>query len=131
MTATPSEHVLNLVTRPPVLVHLDDSLRTVAQFFVEESIGAAVVRGCDPPAIISERDIVRAVAEGLNLDRTKVEEVMTEDVALTGPHDTVAHVARMMLDNEIRHVPLIEDDVIAGLISGRDVLRAYVEAAGD
>ena len=82
MTAAPSEHVRNLVTRPPVLVHLDDSLRKVAQFFVEESIGAAVVRGRDPPAIISERDIVRAVADGLNLDRTRVEEVMTEDVAL-------------------------------------------------
>ena len=40
-------------------------------------------------------------------------------------------MGRMMLDNEIRHVPLIEDDVIAGLISGRDVLRAYIEAAGD
>lgn len=129
MTATPSEHVRNLVTRPPVLVHLDDSLRKVAQFFVEESIGAAVVRGCDPPAIISERDIVRAVAEGLNLDRTHVEEIMTEDVAVAGPNDTVADVTRMMIDNEIRHVPIIEDEVIAGLVSGRDCLRAYADAA--
>lgn len=130
MTPAPNEHVRNLVTRPPVLVHLDDSLRRVAQFFVEESIGAAVVRGCDPPAIISERDIVRAVAEGLNLDRTRVEEVMTEDVAIAGPNDTVAHVARMMIDNEIRHVPIIEDEVIAGLISGRDCLRSFADAAG-
>ena len=130
MTAAPSEHVRNLVSRPPVLVHLDDSLRRVAQLFVEESFGAAVVRGTDPPAIISERDILRAVAEGMNLDRTRVEEVMTEDVAVTGPNDTIAHVARMMIDNEIRHVPLIEDDVIAGLISGRDCLKSFADAAG-
>jgi CBS domain-containing protein len=129
MTAAPDEHVRNLVTRPPVLVHLDDSLRRVAQLFVEESFGAAVVRGTDPPAIISERDIVRAVAEGLNLDRTHVEEVMTDDVAMATPHDTVAEVARMMIDNEIRHVPIIEDDVIAGLVSGRDCLRSYADAA--
>jgi predicted transcriptional regulator len=130
MTAAPSEHVRNLVTRPPVLVHLDDSLRRVAQLFVEESFGAAVVRGTDPPAIISERDIVRAVAEGLNLDRTRVEEVMTEDVAIAGPNDSIAQVARMMIDNEIRHVPIIEDEVIAGLISGRDALKSFADAAG-
>jgi len=92
MTAAPSEPVRNLVTRPPVLVHLDDSLRRVAELFVEESFGAAVVRGTDPPAIISERDIVRAVAEGMDLDRTHVEEVMTEDAAVAAPLDTVADV---------------------------------------
>ncbi|MFA5885818.1 MAG: CBS domain-containing protein [Acidimicrobiia bacterium] len=129
MTAAPGEPVRNLVTRPPVLVHLDDSLRKVAQFFVEESIGAAVVRGTDPPAIISERDIVRAVADGLNLDRTHVEEVMTIDAAIASPHDTVAGVARMMIDNEIRHVPIIEDELIVGLISGRDVLKSFADAA--
>jgi CBS domain-containing protein len=130
MTAAPSEHVRNLVTRPPVLVHLDDSLRRVAQLFVEESFGAAVVRGTDPPAIISERDLVRAVSEGLNLDRTRVEEVMTEDVAVAGPNDSIAQVARMMIDNEIRHVPIIEDEVIVGLISGRDALTSFADAAG-
>jgi predicted transcriptional regulator len=130
MTAAPSEHVLNLVTRPPVLVHLDDSLRRVAQLFVDESFGAAVVRGTDPPAIISERDIVLAVAQGLNLDRTHVEEVMTVDVAIAGPSDSIAQVARMMIDNEIRHVPIIEDEIIAGLISGRDVLKSFADAAG-
>ena len=130
MTAAPGEPVRNLVTRPPVLVHLDDSLRTVAQFFVEESIGAAVVRGTDPPAIISERDLVRAVADGLNLDRTHVEAVMTVDVAIASPHDTVAEVARMMIDNEIRHVPLIDDEIIVGLISGRDALKSFADAAG-
>lgn len=130
MTAAPGEPVRNLVTRPPVLVHLDDSLRKVAQFFVEESIGAAVVRGTDPPAIISERDIVRAAADGLNLDRTHVEEVMTIDAAIASPHDTVAGVARMMIDNEIRHVPIIEDELIVGLISGRDALKSFADAAG-
>ena len=130
MTAAPNEHVRNLVTRPPVLVHLDDSLRRVAQLFVEESFGAAVVRGTDPPAIISERDIVRAVAEGLNLDRTRVEEVMTVDVAIAGPNDSIAQVARMMIDNEIRHVPLIDEEIIVGLISGRDALKSFADAAG-
>lgn len=130
MTAAPNEPVRNLVTRPPVLVHLDDSLRRVAQLFVEESFGAAVVRGTDPPAIISERDIIRAVAEGLNLDRTRAEEVMTMDVAIAGPNDSIAQVARMMIDNEIRHVPIVEDEIIAGLISGRDALKSFADAAG-
>lgn len=130
MTPVPDDSSRTLVTRPPVLVHLDDSLRRVAQLFQEESIGAAVVRGTDPPAIISERDIVRAVAEGLNLDRTHVEDVMTYDVAVASPRDTVAEVTRTMLDNEIRHLPLVDGDVLVGLISGRDALRAFAEASG-
>jgi CBS domain-containing protein len=130
MTAAPGDPVRNLVTRPPVLVHLDDSLRRVAQLFVEESIGAAVVRGTDPPAIISERDIVRAVSEGLSLDRTHVEEVMTEDVAVASPKDTVAAVARRMIDNEIRHMPIIDGEVIIGLVSARDALQSFADAAG-
>lgn len=130
MTAAPGEPVRNLVTRPAVLVHLDDSLRRVAQLFVEESIGAAIVRNTTPPAVISERDIVRAVAEGLNLDRTHVEEVMTADTAVAAAHDTVGEVTRRMLDNEIRHMPIVDGEVIVGLVSARDALRSFADAAG-
>jgi predicted transcriptional regulator len=130
MTAAPGEPVRNLVTRPPVLVHLDDSLRRVAELFAQESIGAAVVRGTNPPALISERDIIRAVSERLNMDRTHVQDVMTVDLALAAHTDTVASVARQMIDNEIRHMPVIEDHVIIGLVSGRDVLKSFAEDAG-
>ena len=128
MHATPSEPVRNLVTRPPVLVRGDDPIRRVARLFVEESFGAAVVRGLGRPAIVSERDIVRAVADGLDLDTTCVEEIMTDDLAVAGPQDRVADVARTMLDDEIRPVPVVADDGIVGLVSGRDCLRAYVDA---
>jgi CBS domain-containing protein len=107
-----------------MLVHLDDSLRQLAETFNNESVGAAVVKETNPPALISERDIVNAIATGSDLDDTRVRDVMTEDVAVAAPTDDLLDVAFLMLDNEIRHIPVIEDGVVIGMVSGRDVLRA-------
>jgi predicted transcriptional regulator len=70
--------------------------------------------------------IVRAVAEG-EVDTTCAEDLMTFDLASAAPNESVLAVARRMVDNEIRHVRVIEDDVVIGVVSGRDVLRALVE----
>jgi predicted transcriptional regulator len=127
--ATPgaSEPVRTLIQRPAMLVHLDDSLRMLAETFSAESVGAAVVKGTNPPALISERDIVNALAAGADLDDTRVRDVMTEDVAVAAPTDGILDVTFRMLDNEIRHIPIIEDDVVIGMVSGRDALRALAE----
>jgi len=129
MPIAPDEPVRNLITRPAVLVHLDDSLRRLAETFVGDSIGAAVVKGTNPPALVSERDVVRAIAEGEDLDGVRVSEVMTEDVLVASPDDKVLDVAYRMLDNEIRHVPVVEDGVVIGIVSGRDALRVFADEA--
>jgi len=110
-----------------MLVHLDDTLRQLAATFNAESVGAAVVKATHPPALISERDIVNAIATGADLDETRVRDVMTEDVAVAAPTADVLDVAFQMLDNEIRHIPIIEDDVVIGVVSVRDALRALAE----
>jgi CBS domain-containing protein len=127
MSIAPDEPVRNLITRPAVLVHLDDSLRRLAETFVGDSIGAAVVKGTNPPALVSERDVVRAISEGEDLDGARVSDVMTEDVLVASPDDKVLDVAYSMLDNEIRHIPIVEDGVVIGLVSGRDALRVFAD----
>jgi len=119
-----AEPVRSLITRPAVFVHLDDSLRRLAGILTEESIGAAVVRGTSPIALVSERDVVRALAEGASPDTTTVREVMTEDVAVAEPREPAADVMARMLDNEIRHVPVVDDGVVIGMVSARDVLAS-------
>jgi predicted transcriptional regulator len=61
--------VRSLITRPLVFVHHDDSLRRLAATFVEELIGAAVVRNTNPLGLVSERDVMWALAEGEDMDR--------------------------------------------------------------
>ena len=116
--------ISTLVQRPVLFVHLDDSLRRLAEIFAAEYVGAAVVRGTHPPALVSERDIVNALADGADPDGTFAREVMTEDLVVAAPGDRIPQVASRMLDNEVRHIPIVEDDVVVGVVSARDLLRA-------
>jgi CBS domain-containing protein len=126
-----NDQVHQLVQRPTVYVHPNDTLRHVAQTFIEESIGAALVRGPHHAiGLVSERDIVRALADGANPDRMHAEEVMTEELVTVGPNDDVVDAFQRMLDAEIRHLPVVEDGVAGGMISARDALQVLVTERG-
>jgi CBS domain-containing protein len=126
-----------VIKRPAVVVLPEQTLRSVAQTLAEESIGAVVVRGTRPPGrneshpegLVSERDSVQALADGLDPDTTRALDVMTLDLAFAEPGDTITEVAELMLANEIRHVPVIENEVVVGMISERDALRVLMSAA--
>jgi CBS domain-containing protein len=119
------ETVRSLLKRPPVLVHPDATLRAVAETLAEESIGAVVVRGTRPPGapgsraegVVSERDLAQALADGLDPDTTRAEDVMTMNLACAAPDESVLTVATRMLDNEIRHMPVTENGVLIGVVS--------------
>jgi predicted transcriptional regulator len=55
---------------------------------------------------------------------------MNLDVASAGPHDSIGRVARLMLDNEIRHVPIVADGAVVRVVSERDILRALLDDEG-
>ena len=132
------EAVRTLVKRPPVVVHPESTLRAVAETLSEELIGAVVVRGTRPPGahgshaegVVSERDIVQALADGLDPDTARAQDVMTLDLACAAPNESVLSVAARMLDNEIRHLPVTEDGVVVGMVSERDALRVLVDEHG-
>lgn len=134
MTPSNQESVLQqaietVATRPVVLVDGQASLRRLAQLLTDESIGVAIVRGHHPPTLVSERDLVRAIADGARPDRATVDDIMTLDVACASRLEPLGAVAHTMLDNEIRHVPVVDDGAVVTVVSGRDILRALVEAA--
>ena len=116
-----------LVARPVMYVHPNDTLKQLAATFVEESVGAALVRGPHGAiGLVTERDIVRALAEGASATRTTVSEIMSEELITVGPNDDVLDAAHRMLDAEVRHLPIMENGVAAGMVSARDALRALV-----
>jgi CBS domain-containing protein len=128
MRPTLDDAVRSLITRPPVFVHLDDSLRQLAATLAEDPIGAAVVRNTKPIGVVSERDLMRALADGASMDQTAVREAMTQEAEVAAPTDLIADVVDRMLDNEIRHVPVAgPDGVVIGLVSARDALARLAE----
>ncbi|MEW6470900.1 MAG: CBS domain-containing protein [Actinomycetota bacterium] len=127
MTATQTlsgtDPVLRLPHRQPVHVGLDTTLRACAQVMADESIGAVLVRGLHGPAgVLSERDIVAALAEGADADRDRARDFMTPDIDAVPETTPIADAAREMLRNEIRHLVVTRDGKTVGLISSRDAL---------
>lgn len=92
-------------------------------------VGALVV--CDGPTVVgilSERDVVRVIAErgteGLN---AAVREHMTSKVVFAHPGETVATLMERMTDRRIRHLPVMRDGNLAGVISIGDVVKCHIE----
>ncbi len=91
-----------------------------------KKVGALVV--CDQErsvaGIISERDIIRGLAEhGDSALQMQVKDFMTSTVSLCNPDDTVAHVMQQMTEGRFRHMPVVIDGQLSGIISIGDVVK--------
>ncbi|MCU1363263.1 MAG: inosine-5-monophosphate dehydrogenase [Acidimicrobiaceae bacterium] len=96
----------------------------------ERAIGALVVTGAEPPfaGILSERDVVRALAtNGESSLQQKVSELMTTDVSVCSESTELNELMTMMTDRRIRHVPVVDDGRLVGLVSIGDVVKARLE----
>ncbi len=93
-------------------------------------IGVLVVSrtGSDIAGIVSERDIVTGLAEqGASLLDQSVESIMTRQVKTCSPDDTVTFVMEMMTDRRIRHVPVLRDGALAGIVSIGDAVKSRLQ----
>lgn len=80
-----------------------------------------------PVGIVSERDLVRKLdVKGVPLERTRVRDVMTRDVIVVTPDDTLNGVMQTLTTHRIRHVPVVEEGRLAGLVSIGDVVKALL-----
>lgn len=93
-------------------------------------VGAMVVIGADgtPVGIVSERDVVRSLHErGPELLRRPVIEIMNTVVISCGPHDAIDDLAALMTHNRVRHVPVLDNGLLAGIVSIGDVVKNRIE----
>jgi CBS domain-containing protein len=117
-----------IMSYPVRTVDALDSLRTAAETLAEANVGALVVmKESTPLGIISERDIVRAVAGGGDPDEVWSADVIGVDTVWAAPTDPILHVAGLMQDASIRHVPLRAQGDVVGIVSARDILAVLYE----
>ena len=108
----------------------DATIATVVHMLKLEGIGALVVSqdGKSIAGIISERDIVRGLAEhGQDLMDMRVSELMTADVKTCGPEANVTEIMSEMTRSRFRHMPVIEGGALCGIISIGDVVKNRLE----
>jgi CBS domain-containing protein len=78
--------------------------------------------------IITERDVVKSVAQGLDPKDTRVKDIMTTDIITIGPMATLKEAAEIMATKWIRHLPIVEGSKVVGMISQRDLTGVLAKA---
>lgn len=128
------EHILRIKGRNVVTIEPQRTLAQAAQLLSERRIGAAVVGDTFRPVlgILSERDIVRAVAaRGPAALDEPVAQSMTEKVVTCTGASAIDEVMGLMTDGKFRHVPVVENGRLCGIVSIGDIVKhrlAEVEA---
>ena len=103
------------------------SIVGVARRMADRNVGAVLVMEDGRLAgIMTERDIMRAVARGLR-DDTVVAECMTANPETIAPDDTIEHAAVLMIHGGYRHLPVVDGDDVVGVLSIRDLVAVVVE----
>lgn len=115
------------MSRDLLAVGPGDSLTEVAQRMVARDVGAVLVLDDGRlTGILTERDILRAAAKGIEAD-TVVADWMTKDPETIAPDETTQHAAVLMIHGGFRHLPLVEGNEVVGMLSIRDLMRVVLE----
>ena len=123
------KHILRDKGREVVTILSDATLSEAARLLASKRIGAVVVRDRDGSlaGILSERDIVRALAEASVAALPQaVSQYMTRSVATCCETDSVDDLMEAMTNGRFRHVPVVENDRLAGIISIGDVVKTRI-----
>lgn len=120
--------ILNVKGRDVISVGPSTPIIDVTRVFTENRIGSIVVIDNDTVAgIVSERDVVRAVANaGPSVLDQPVSSIMTAEVITCGGSDTVDQIMSVMTARRFRHMPVIEGGQLAGIISIGDVVQQRI-----
>jgi CBS domain-containing protein len=121
--------VADIMSRNVLSVAPDATLSAAAQKMSGGRVGAVVVLdGQKLRGILTERDVLRAVAEG-RVDGSRVDEWMTRDPDTIEPSESTDIAATLMIHGGFRHLPVVQDESVIGIISIRDLMRVVLDDA--
>ncbi len=120
LTSKPSQQV--------VTISPDSTVRELLGLLAEHNVGAVVVSGDGEgvDGIVSERDIVRRLAESDTVLDGAVSAIMTSDVQTCAPDVPVDDLRQLMTERRIRHVPVVTNGKLTGIISIGDVVKSSI-----
>ena len=118
--------VADVMTRELVRIDGDSTLIDAAKLMTGRRVGAALVFDGERLAgILTERDVLRSVADG-RLD-VRAADAMTPRPATVEPEESTAQAATLMIHGGFRHLPVVEGDVVVGIVSIRDLMRVVLD----
>ncbi len=119
--------VADHMTRNLLTVSIEGTLGDAASAMADRGVGAVVVlEGGSIAAILTERDVMKAVAAGKD-GGAPVTEWMTRHPDTIEPGDTTDHAASLMIHGGFRHLPVVEDGNAVGIVSIRDLMKVALD----
>ena len=127
-----AKDILDLKGREVVTSTPDALLGSVIETLAERNIGAVVIVDAKdaPVGIVSERDVVRLLAGApTGFRETRIDSLMTTDLVTVGEEADLDEIKTVMTDRRIRHLPVVRDGRMVGILSIGDVVKHRIRAA--
>lgn len=122
-------HILKVKGRSVSTARPDDNVQEVANRLAQRKIGAIVIVGDNGAVagIISERDLIRAISQhGAKALALPVSDLMTREVVTCGEKMTLDETMEVMTRGRFRHLPVIEDKALVGIVSIGDIVKHHI-----
>lgn len=130
-TTVKIKDILSTKANPIVTIGPDASVLDAIRVLCDHKIGSLLVLDTEtgaPIGIITERDILWEVCDNHDhLTEHKVRDVMTSDLIVAVPDDDVEYASQVMTNNRIRHLPVVKESAVVGLISIGDVVKCLLQ----
>ena len=122
------QHMLDAKGRYVISIDPDASVLDAIRLMAEKAIGSLVVmRGDELLGIVTERDYARKVIlKGRSSDKTKVADIMSQDVITTSPADSANSCMEIMTVRKCRHLPVLENGQVVAMISIGDLVQTII-----
>lgn len=125
----PERPVSTVMSWPVASIDHEATLAEAVDELAADSIGVVLVlREGGLAGILSERDVVTHLAAGADPTHLLVGEAMVPDLVTIQGNETILEAARVMVEAEIRHLPVLTDNLLAGVVSIRDVVASLIAA---
>jgi signal-transduction protein with cAMP-binding, CBS, and nucleotidyltransferase domain len=123
-------YVSEVMTKASITESASEPIKAAAsRMWAQQTGSLLVMEGDNLIGIITERDVMKCIARGLDVDTTPVSAVMTRGVQTVSPYTTVGDAARQMASRWIRHLPVVEDGTVVGMVSQRDLVGIFAALA--
>ena len=120
-------HISSVMVKDVITVPETMQLGDVAKVMLDKGIGSVpVMRDDQMVGIVSKADFV-TLAVGIAFDKIAVKEIMTKNVISVSPADRLVHARRKMMDNHVGRLLVIDDDKLVGMITSKDLMRAFID----
>ena len=122
--------VQKLMKRPCITLDENSSIKNLVYTLNKNKVGCVIVTSFNsnyPVGIVSERDLVRNFDKILNNKYSKVRDVMTKNIIFCDKNTSSKQLMEIMSENKIRHIPIIDQQKLLGIVSIGDVVNRIIE----